>query len=168
MTTVEYQFTAQEAASALLKGRRIPRWHFFIYVAVVIVGLLLVASGRRGTNYSKDSLFSLGYFITFMGLVLTIFAPLLYRANYADYVRKNAAIFTEKYRVTFDEQRLVYETPKTRTEIVWTWYGGRSEDQSYFYLLGGNGQTMSALPKRAFDDASLAEFRRCSQTLPSA
>ena len=166
MATVEYQFTEQEAVSALLKGRHFSRWQLCIYIAVVAVGIALILSSRWESSYRTDSMFTLGYFITFLGIVLTFFTPPLHRASYANHVRKNAAIYTEKYCVAFDEQRLVYETPKTRTEIAWTWYRGVSEDQDYFYLLGDGGQVMSALPKRAFDHGGLTEFRRCSQAIP--
>ena len=95
-----------------------------------------------------------------------LLAPLLVRQTLSKVVRKNS-VFTDPKEVTFDEKGLVFNSPARKSEVSWVAFKRISQDERYFYLHSDDLGNVTLLPKRAFDEAALQDFLRCSRH-PSA
>jgi len=69
--------------------------------------------------------------------------------------------FTDPKTVSFSPAGLIASGPDYKTELAWTYFGGFSEDDNYFYLHYQTDSASAALiPKSAFTPAQEDEFRR--------
>ena len=160
---IAYQLAEQEVVGGLLKYRRTPvRFWFRIIVGIFGLGLLL--SGLQMPSRQSERFVFLGAILLVVSIGALLFAPLLVRQAFSNVVRRNS-VFTDPKEVTFDERGLLFRSPTHKSEVSWTAFKRISQDDRYFYLHSDDLGNVTLLPKRAFDEAALQNFLRCSRHL---
>ncbi len=167
--TVRYQFSETEAIRGILKIRR---WnHPWEAVrgpiaAALTAFFVIFERVHHHEKYGNEIIvFGCAGAILAM-MVAYLAARFQVRRAITRQVRSNPVFFTSPEELTFDEQGLGFASASLKQEFAWAIFKGRRQDENYFYFFAGAGGFFCIVPKRAFDDAGLMEFHRCSQ-IPS-
>ena len=163
---IRYQLTEEEVVRGFIKNlparRRVIAGTFLILLGV----LELVLGARKHSSFGGFYTVVGGVFVA-CGLVFILLMPVVYRLAYVKVVRANPS-FTAAKEISFDEGQLTSSSAVQKLEVPWSSFRRLTQDEEYFYLHLDVLGNVSLLPKSAFDEASLHEFLRCSQTVPRA
>lgn len=164
---IQYQMAEAEALQGILKIRRhVSRYRWLRFGATVVTTSILTLFLLSPWRYT-DTVF---WFACLLACVIGVAVVFLYRWYYrgilVKHVHNNAAIYTAPYTVSYDETKLTFSSPTAKQENAWLVYTHRFVDDQFICLFSRLSGALAVIPMRAFDDASLAEFLRCSKSLP--